>query len=192
MYFIDPEDEELIREIGDSDASSNALQNFTVPKKQRNLSCSIMKITLLEKVWVHQVITIWYTNSFLCLKQWKHQMQRQQWKKNGKIKENFGMAADESQKQRWGDRWSKEKGRKSSFCVIHGSLSSQDFGVGPTSSKIQRSSRTPRWHCERWFRIVCCIHWARIISITNDGCKSNGHEIMASRMFRTSSWCSIC
>ena len=27
---------------------------------------------------------------------------------NWKIEENTGMAADESQKQKWGDRWSKD------------------------------------------------------------------------------------
>ena len=39
--------------------------------------------------------------------------------------------------------------QKSTFCIVNGSLSSQEFGVGATISKIQRSSRTPRWHCER-------------------------------------------
>ena len=30
------------------------------------------------------------------------------------------------------------------FAFVNGSLSSQEFGVGTTISKIQRSSRTPR------------------------------------------------
>ena len=89
----------------------------------------------------------------------------------GKTLENTGMAADESQKQKRGDRWSKEWGQKGTFCVVNGSLSSQEFGVRAKVSKIHRSSRTPRWHCERWFRITHSIHWAGIISITNDGCK---------------------
>ena len=41
-----------------------------------------------------------------------------------KTRENTCMAADESQKQERSDRWSKEWGQKSSFCVIDGSLSS--------------------------------------------------------------------
>ena len=67
----------------------------------------------------------------------------------------------------------RNQGRKVHFaiCVINGSLSSQ-FGVGASISKIQRQSRTPRWHCERWFRIIRSIYWTKIISITNDGCKS--------------------
>ena len=42
-------------------------------------------------------------------------------------------------------------------------MSSQEFGVGPAISEVQRSSRTLRWHCERWFRIVCSIYWAKNI-----------------------------
>ena len=32
----------------------------------------------------------------------------------------------------------RNEGRKSSFCVLNGSLSSQEFGVGVTVSEIQR------------------------------------------------------
>ena len=38
----------------------------------------------------------------------------------GKTGENSGMAADESQKQERGDRWSNDEGRKSSFCLTDG------------------------------------------------------------------------
>ena len=41
------------------------------------------------------------------------------------------MAVDESQTQKRGDRWSKdEEAQNSTFCVVDGPLSSQDFGVG--------------------------------------------------------------
>ena len=40
----------------------------------------------------------------------KYRMQRQQWKKKGKIGKDTGMAADESQKQERCHRGSKEKG----------------------------------------------------------------------------------
>ena len=68
------------------------------------------------------------------------------------------------------------------FCVVDGSLSSRKFGVGTTISKIQRSSRTPRWHCERWFRIIRSICWTRIISITDVSRKSHGHYFKTTRM----------
>ena len=91
-------------------------------------------------------------------------------------------------------RWSLKQGwrNKSAFCVVNGSLSCQEFGVGTTSSKIQRKSCAPRWHCERWFRIVCCIYRAGIISITNDGCKNHGYYIQTARVRRTSSRRRIC
>ena len=54
-----------------------------------------------------------------------------------------------------------------------------DSELVPQLQKIQRSNRTPKWHCERWFRI-----WAVIISITDDNIKTTG-------MRRTSSTCSI-
>ena len=85
------------------------------------------------------------------------------------------MAADESQKQKWGDCRSKEWGKKGSFRVIDGSLSSQEFGAGTSISEIQRQSRTPRWHCKICFRVVCSIYWPRIVSISNDSRKCHGH-----------------
>ena len=57
----------------------------------------------------------------------------------------------------------------------------------PQFRKYKRSGRSPRWYCESWFRIVCSIYWTRIITITNDGSKSNGYYIQTTRMRRTSS-----
>ena len=110
----------------------------------------------------------------------------------GKTREHTGMTADESQIQEWGDRWSKEWRQNRTLCIVNGSLSSPEFGVGAAVSKIQRSSRTPRWHCEWWFRIICRTHGTGIISITNDGCKKKWIFIKATRMRRTSSRRNIC
>ena len=43
----------------------------------------IMKTILQEKVTVHNSITIWFTNLFLCLKLWKFLQQKQRWRRNG-------------------------------------------------------------------------------------------------------------
>ena len=48
----------------------------------------------------------------------------------GKHGENTGMAADESQNQKEVIDEAMNEGRKSSFCVTDGSLSSQEFGAG--------------------------------------------------------------
>ena len=64
--------------------------------------------------------------------------------------------------------------------------------IGGKAPKIQRSSCAPWWYCKRRIRFLCSIHRARIISITNDSSKSNGCHSKATRVRRTSSWCSIC
>ena len=87
------------------------------------------------------------------------------------------MAADESQKQIRGVRWSKDERRKSSFCITDGHLSFEECRIGGKAPKISRSSCTPRRHCKRWFWIWCSIHRTMIISITNDGSKSHGYHI---------------
>ena len=109
----------------------------------------------------------------------------------GKTGENPSMAADKSQKQERGDRWSKERRQNRTLCIVNGPLSSWEFGAGTSVSKVQRQGRTPRRYYKRRFWFVCSVHWTRIISISNDSSKSHGHYIKASRMFRTSSWCSI-
>ena len=58
----------------------------------------------------------------------KYWMQRHQWRKNGKNLRKYPHGSWLKSEKR-GDRRSKEQGRKSSFCVIDGSLSSQEFGV---------------------------------------------------------------
>ena len=67
----------------------------------------------------------------------------------------------------------------------------KNFGVSASIIKVQRQSRTPRWHCERWFRIIRSIYWTRIISITDDSRKSHGHYFKTTGMRRTSSSYSI-
>ena len=62
------------------------------------LNLPITKIILQEKVRTHCSTIIWCTNLFLCLKLWKFRQQKQQWTRNGKIGENFGVEFDKSQK----------------------------------------------------------------------------------------------
>ena len=130
------------------------------------------KHILQEEELIHWTITLLCTILFLCF--------------------NSGVGLNKGQKQKSGDRWSKEWGQNNTFCVVNGHPSSQELRVGASISKVQRSSCTPRRHCGRWFWILCSIYRARIISITDDGSKSNGCLSKATRMRRTSSWRSIC
>ena len=47
-----------------------------------------------------------------------------------------------------GDRWSKDEGRKSTFCFTDGHLSFEECRIGDKAPKRQRSNCTPRRHCE--------------------------------------------
>ena len=53
----------------------------------KNLNQKTMRTILQEEGTIHYNITIWYTNLFLCLKQWRYAPQKQQkqrWNKNGR------------------------------------------------------------------------------------------------------------
>ena len=51
---------------------------------------------------------------------------------------------------------------------------------------LQGQGRTPRWYCERWFWILCSVHWTRFISITSDNSKSHGYHLQTAWLRRTS------
>ena len=84
----------------------------------------------------------------------------------GETWKDSGVGSDKSQKRIRGDRWSKDERQKSWFCLTNGYLSFEECRIGDNAPKIQRSSCIPRWHRERWFRILCSINRARFISIT--------------------------
>ena len=69
-----------------------------------NLYQNIMRTILQEKGTIHYNITIWYTILFLCLKLKKSSSKSSNGPGMGKIRENFGVEPDKSQKQKRGDR----------------------------------------------------------------------------------------
>ena len=175
-------------------------QNVRVSWKQvnphecvwKNLHWIVMRTILQEEGTIHYNITIWYTNfpmpQAMKIPAAKAAVDKE-WEKIG---EDSGVGPDESQKQKRGDRWSKDEGRKSSFCLIGGHKSFEECRIGGKAPKIQRSSCIPRRHCERWFWILCSFCSTMIISISNDGSKSHGYHLQIARMLTTSSGRSIC
>ena len=87
---------------------------------------------------------------------------------------------------------SKDDGCKSSFCITDGHMSFQKCWIGGKAPKIQRSSCAPRCYCKIRFRVLCSIHWTRIIFVANDSSKSHGCHLQTALLRRTSSWRSIC
>ena len=214
IYFIDPEDKEfketiknarnkletpvapalpckMIKNNQHAVTSMRLKQNLRVFWKPVNLQdCVwenlyriIMKAMLQEKETLHCSITIWFTNLFLCLKPWKFPQQTQQWTRNGKMWKRFRRGTWRKSEVT-SDRWSKDEGCKSSFCLTDGHMSSEKCWIGDKAPKIQTSSCTPRWYCKRWFWILCSIHRTRIISITNDSSKGHWCHIQTARVRR--------
>ena len=109
------------------------------------LLTDIMKITLQEKAWIHKVTTMWLVHKFIPMPEAMKNTRCKgcSGKRMVKTWENTGMAAKVRNKT---DVIAEARNNvhNSSFFIVNGSLSSQEFGVGTTISKTQRSSRTPR------------------------------------------------
>ena len=132
------------------------------------------------------------TQIFLCLKQWRYPQQKQQRIKTGRNLKIFWRGTKQVSETNL--MWlMKQEKKVEKYTSPHWWTSVfEECRIGDKAPKIQRSSCTPRRHCERWFWILCSIHRARIISITNDGIKSDGYHLQIAGLRRTSSWRSIC
>ena len=60
----------------------------------------------------------------------------------------------------------RTKGVKVHFAPLMDTSHLKKCWLGDKAPKIQRSSCIPRWYCERWFLILCSIHWTRISSVS--------------------------
>ena len=104
----------------------------------KNLNQIIMRTILQEEGTIHYNIIIWYTNLFLCLKQRRYPQQKQQWIKNGRNLKRFRRGTwRKSEVKKKDDRWSKDEGRKSSFCLTDGYLSFEECRIRGKAPKIR-------------------------------------------------------
>ena len=161
----------------------------------KNLNQNIMRTILQEEETIHHNITIWYTNLFLCLKQWRYpqqKQQKQQWNKDGRKLKRFRHGT--KHKSETNLKWLVKQEKKVEKYTSHHWWTSVIWRMPNwrQSTPKKTSSCIPRRHCERWFWILCSIHRTSIISITNDGRKGHGYHIQTARLRRTSSWRSIC
>ena len=110
----------------------------------KGLKTRTMKTASQEEAWIHWVATIWCTSLFQCLKHWKipdaKAAVEKEWEKLEKILA-WQLAKVRNKKEVIEE--ARNKGRQRSLRVIDGSLSSREFGVGASISKVQKQSRTP-------------------------------------------------
>ena len=84
----------------------------------KNLYQNIMRTISREKVTIHYSITIWYTNLFLCRKQWRYPQQKQQWMKNGRSLKRFRRGKE--QKSETNLKWlMKQEKKKEKYTSPH-------------------------------------------------------------------------
>ena len=59
-------------------------------------------------------------------------------------------------------------------------------------AEVPRQSRAPERHCKRRLWSLCSFYWTGLVCVPDDCCKNNGCCCKITRLWRTSSWCSIC
>ena len=140
----------------------------------KNLYQITMRTILQEKVRIHNNITIWYTNIFLCFKPWRFPQHMQQWIRNGKNRKRYrhGTWRKSEVKKQVIDE-ARTSGAQDHFASLDGHMSFEKWWIGVKAPEIQRSSCTPWWYCKRRLRVLRSIHWTRIISISNDCSKKS-------------------
>ena len=130
-------------------------------------------------------LTIWFINSFRCRKRWKFRTKENQFTRNGRISRQFQTQLDTSEARK---NFLMEAHRKSPLCHLDGHLSSQEGRVRINFPEIHISSRAPR-RCWQRLWILCSVHRARFLCISNDG--RNGYHLQIARLRWTSSRRSI-
>ena len=138
----------------------------------------IMRTISQEEETIHYNITIcWYTNLFLCLKQWSSP-QRKQWIRNGRNLKRFRRGT--SQKSEVNQMWSKKQGRRAQKFILPHWWTSVIYRM----PNWRQSTKNTKVELYSWF--LSSIH------SSNDGSKSHGYHFQTARMLGTSSWHSIC
>ena len=144
----------------------------------------IMKTTLQAKGLLRCHITIWSTSLFLCHKRWKFRMQEAAVDKEWKTLETI-------------PAWQLEKDKSKKDVILEAPTLTDTCHLKNAElepklqKKKQRQSRAPWWHCERRLWSLHSFNRIRLICVANECSRSNECYCKISRLWRTSSWCSI-
>ena len=152
-----------------------------------------MKTLLQEKETIHYSTTIWFTSLFLCLKLWKIPAAKaavdKEWEKLEKISA-WNLTKVRSKKEVIDE--ARTSGAKVHFASLMDICHLKNAELEAKHQKYKGRVVLRGDIVKRWFCILRSIHWAGIISISNDGSKSHGYQIQTARVRRTSSRRSIC
>ena len=137
----------------------------------KELFADIMKIIMQEKEWVHWITTILCANLFLCLKQWKYQMQKQQWRKaEDSSKYRHGSWRRSETKKRWSMKAEKLVHFASLMDLCHLKNSELEQKLQKYKDRVVLRGDIVKDDSGSY-----AVFEAGIISIFKDGCRSNGY-----------------
>ena len=108
-------------------------------------------------------------------------------------RDNFGLAVGRSQKQEGGYSGSTKRQKRESILLHRCDICRFKNAEmeEPKHQKILRTNCVPRWHCKGRFRFPCSLYWTGLVCVPDDCRKSNGCYCKITRLWRTSSSCSI-
>ena len=160
---------------------------------EKNL-CSLktMRITLQEKDLLLWHIKIWCTSVFRCQKRWKFRMQKLPWTRNGRSSRQPQHGIWKKSRARRRSFWKhKETKREVHFATLMDMCHLKNAELEPTLQKY-KGRVVLRRDIVRWLWSPRSFHWARLVCVPDHCCKNNGWCCKITRLWRTSSWCSIC
>ena len=155
----------------------------------------ITKTTLQAKDLLRWHITIWFTNLFICSKQGRFRMQEPQWTRNGKSSRQpqHGNRHGKTSRVRRRLFWKHKETKKSPHCHIAGHMSPhkmRSWNQHFNSTKVESCSVVTLWKTTLK-PMQYSLNRARPRPKWLPK-KSNGCHCKITRLWRTSSWCSIC
>ena len=150
------------------------------------------KITLQAKVLLRWPITILCTNWILCLKQWKKSRC-----KSGqgmeKSSRQFQHGNWKNQEQEGGYSRSTKRQKESPLCYTDGHMCHlKNAELGPKLQKYKGRVVLRGDIVNDSSGSDAVFFWTGLVCVQNNCRKSNGCNCKVTRLWRTSSWCSVC
>ena len=150
-------------------------------------SLKTKKIALLGKDSPPSHITSCCISSSRCHKRWRFRCKGCRGQSIEKARENSSMGLEKSQEKKSRLFW-KHKETKTESTLLHWwtCATSKTQRLNPICRSIKAE------HCKGRFRSLRSLHWTRLICIADDCCRNHGRYCKSTRLWWTSSRCSIC